>query len=242
MAHLTPTAAAVLATALSVPSLAAAEPATRKRRGDDSDLATGYTDPRIRVAPRRHRFRLGIEAVYVRLTEAVQTDGTRQRFHLAPLGIEPAYQLQFLKWLMMRPAFSVAVNVANTNTSMPVFIHPKFHFGYQGALVGFAFGYGYLMPVVYRGNAIDPVRGGLGQPITLHNHHLDLELSFTTRLDHGALSFIARFGMNNGKLWHFDIRGDRSWRPVLTFNFGWYFGDGRRQRARERGGQDRRSY
>jgi hypothetical protein len=229
--------AASVAMPAALPSLASAQaPATRKRRGDDSDPGAGYTDPRVRVAPRRHRLRLGLEVWYVRLTRAQTADNppVSQRFHLAPLGLDLAYQLQFFKWLMIRPAVAVGVNAGNTNTAMPALISPKIHVGFQGALLGIAVGYGYFTPFIYQGNAVDPVRGGLGQPIMLHSHHADGELSFTTRLDRGALSFIARFSMTNGKVWHFDIVGERSWRTMLTFNVGWYFGDGSQARQRKK--------
>jgi hypothetical protein len=178
-----------------------------------------------------HRFRLGLEAFYVRLDQATGPNGNQQ-FHLAPIGLDLAYQLQFARRLMLRPAFAVAVNAANSFTAMPAHVHPKLHFGYQGALLGVALGYGYFTPIVYHGDAVDPIRGGYGQPLLLHNHHVDLEVSLTTRVDRGALGFAARAGAENGQLWHFDRNGERLWRPMFTFNMGWYFGYRRADKTR----------
>ncbi len=177
----------------------------------------------------------------MRLNSVRGGDGTTQRNHLAPIGLDLAYQVQFLKLMMARLSFALGVNAANTNTAMPVHVHPKIHAGYQGKLVGVAIGYGYFTPVYYQGDAIDPVRGGAPQAISLHNHHIDLELSFTTRVDRGALSFILRGGAVNTQLWNADIQGKRSWRPMITGNFGWFFGESKRAKQRREARRKRRA-
>ena len=188
-------------------------------------------DPGTRALPPPHRFRLGVEFFYVRLVRAVAPDGERQRFHLAPGGLDFAYQAQFLRRVMVRPALAISVNAANSFFAMPVFIHPKVHFGYQGALLGAAVGYGYFTPVWHQENVADPIRGGLGAPVLLHSHHVDAEFSLTSRVDRGALSLLVRVSATNGKIVHYDNE-ERSWRPMVTMNVGWYFGDGHRQRRR----------
>ncbi len=218
------------AAALWVASLAA--PASA-HAADDEDPT--FIDPRKRQLPPTHRFRLGLQFSYMRLSSAVDADsGESQRFHYIPLLADFAYQAQLFKYMMVRPSLAFGTNVSNTLESMPVIIHPQLHVGYQGALVGAAFGYGFFQPVVARKDVVSNSRGGLGEPIITNNHHIGGELSFTTRVDRGALSVILRFAGVRSRLQHFDLDKPKSWRAMFTLNVGWYFGDGSKQRARQR--------
>lgn len=208
--------------------------APKAARADDDDAAA-FIDPRKRQLPPTHRFRLGVQLSYMRLSSAVDANTEKsQRFHYIPLLADFAYQAQFLKYMMVRPSLAVGTNVSNTLEAMPVVIHPQLHVGYQGALVGAAFGYGFFQPVVARTDVISNSRGGLGQPTITNNHHIGAELSFTTRVDKGALSVILRFAGVRSHLRHFDLDKPKSWRAMFTLNVGWYFGDGSKQRARQR--------
>ncbi|RMG95060.1 MAG: hypothetical protein D6705_14480 [Deltaproteobacteria bacterium] len=231
----TAVAAAVVVT-LAAPMPAEADDGKRRKRSrrfkDETDPATGYVDPRARKLPRTHRFRLGLEAFYMRLTRARGNDGSTQQFHLAPLGIDAAYQAQFLKYMMARLSLAFAINAANTFAAMPYHIHPKLHLGYQGKLVGVAIGYGYFTPLYYLIDQVDPVRGGLPEPVVRNNHHIDGELSFTTRDYHGALSFIFRVSAVHSTLDHLNRRAEKGWRPMFTLNVGWFFGETERGRKR----------
>jgi hypothetical protein len=185
---------------------------------------------------------------YIRLSAALDEDtGETQRFHWLPLAVDVAYQAQFLKYMMIRPSLAFGVNVANSVEAMPLTIHPQLHFGYQGGLVGAAIGYGWFTPPLQRKDARSEIRGGLGQPVITNNHHIGVELSFTTRIHArreqapgaGELSFQIRIAGVNSRTQHFDL-DKRRWRLMVMFNAGWYFGDGRRakkrrqQRQRER--------
>ncbi len=189
-----------------------------------------FVDPRRRQLPPTHRFRLGLQLSYMRLTAAVQGD-TKQRFHFVPLLVDLAYQAQVFKYAMIRPSLAIGSNVSNTLEAMPLLIHPQLHIGYQGAILGVAVGYGYFHPLIARKDVISEARNGLGQPVVLHNHHVGGELSFSTRVDRGALSIILRGMGVSSRLLHYDLN-DRSWRFMFTFNLGWYFGDGSHQAAR----------
>lgn len=194
-----------------------------------------FVDPRRRQLPPTHRFRLGVEFAYMRLSSAVEADtGEKQRFHYIPLLADFAYQAQFLKFMMVRPSLGLGTNVGNTLEAMPIIIHPQLHLGYQGAIVGAAFGYGFFQPLIQRKDVVSASRGGLGEPIITNNHHVGGELSFTTRVDRGALSIILRFAGVRSHLQHFELDKPKSWRAMFTFNIGWYFGDGSKQRARQR--------
>lgn len=217
-------------------SVFAAPSRVEARADDESELQTEdprFVDPRKRQLPPRHRFRLGLEVGYMRLSAAVDSDtGKSQRFHFVPLTASFAYQAQFLKRAMIRPELCLGPNVTNTVEAMPFIIHPQVHVGYQGALVGAAIGYGFFAPVPARKDVTSANRGGLGQPITTNNHHIGGEISFTTRVDKGALSFILRAMGVNGRTQHFELN-KRRWRFMFTFNIGWYFGSGAKQRARQ---------
>jgi hypothetical protein len=215
----------VLGCLVAVPRAAAAEPSVEDPT---------FVDPRKRQLPPTHRFRLGLEVGYMRLSAAVDADdpSNEQRFHLVPLLASFAYQAQFLKRAMIRPELALGTNLGNSIEAMPFLINPKLYVGYQGALVGVAIGYGYFHPIPARKDVVSENRGGLGQPVTLHNHQIGGELSFTTRVDKGAISFILRAGGVNGRTQHFEL-DKRRWRFMFTFNLGWYFGTGEKQRARQ---------
>jgi hypothetical protein len=194
-----------------------------------------FVDPRRRQLPPTHRFRLGVEFAYMRLSSAIDADsGEKQRFHYIPLLADFAYQAQFLKYLMVRPSLGIGTNTSNTLEAMPLVIHPQLHLGYQGAIVGAALGYGFFQPLIQRKDVISASRGGLGEPIITNNHHIGGELSFTTRVDRGALSIILRVAGVRSHLQHFELDRPKSWRAMLTLNLGWYFGDGSKQRARQK--------
>ncbi len=215
----------VLGCLVAIPRAAEAAP------GDVEDPT--FVDPRKRQLPPTHRFRLGLEIGYMRLSKAVSEEtGEEQRFHFVPMLASFAYQAQFLERAMIRPELSLGTNVGNTIEAMPFIINPKLYIGYQGALVGAAVGYGYFTPIPARKDVVSENRGGLGQPVTINNHQIGGELSFTTRVDKGALSFILRAGGVNGRTQHFEL-DKRRWRFMFTFNFGWYFGTGEKQRARQ---------
>jgi hypothetical protein len=222
---------------LAAPTPSVAAPtASKSSPEEDPD----FVDPRKPKLPRTHRFRLGIEMLYERLSTAVNEEtGESQRFHFAPFMLDLAYQAQFLKYVMIRPAFAFGPNIANTSTSMPFVIHPKLHFGYQGPILGVAVGYGFFTSVIYQMDAISQIRGGLEQPTIWENHHVDGELSVTTRVDRGALSLIVRCGAVHGHLLHLTIDKER-WDFLLTVNGGWYFGDGSRAKKRQKERRERR--
>lgn len=206
----------------------------RQAQAARDDDEPGFVDPRRRQLPATHRFRLGVELAYIRLSKAVDADtGKAQRFHYVPLMADFAYQAQFLKYMMVRPSLAMGTNVGNTLEAMPLVIHPQLHLGYQGALVGVALGYGFFHPLINRKDVVSASRGGLGEPVILNNHHVGGELSFTTRVDRGAISFILRVAGVRSHLQHFELDKPKSWRPMFTFNIGWFFGDGSKQRARQ---------
>lgn len=222
--------AAALGTALAL----TAAPATALAAGKSKSLReAGFFDPRSRQLPPTHRFRMGLALYYIRLSAAVEpTTGETQRFHYIPLGLSFAYQAQFLKRMMVRPEVVIGGNVGNTMEAMPLIIHPQFHLGYQGAVLGAGLGYGWWSPPLQTKDAISEVRGGLGQPIITNNHHFGGEVSVTTRVDRGALSFQFRIHGVKSRTQHFELDSKR-WRPLIMFNMGWYFGSGKKQRQRQ---------
>ena len=217
-----------------------AGPVRAAKSDEPGEVNVGFIDPRMRQLPRRHRFRLGLEVDYVRLSQAVDMDtGKAQRFHWVPLQLDFAYQLQFLKYMMLRPSLAIGANVGNSMEAMPMVIHPQFHFGYQGAILGVALGYGWSTPPIQRKDAVSKVRHGLGEPLITNNHHVGGEISATTRIDSGALSFQLRLAGVSSRLRHFDL-DNRRWHFMLMFNAGWYFGTGKKQAQRQRERQQRR--
>jgi hypothetical protein len=208
----------------------------------EDEVAADWHHPRKRRPPRMHRFRLGLQLSYVRLSAAVdERTGESQRFHLVPLGIDAAYQLQFLKHFMFRPSFGIAPNVGNSMEAMPFIVHPKLFLGYQGGLFGAAFGYGWFTPPVARKDVNSASRKGLGQPTLTNNHHVGVELSLTSRLngERGELSVALYLGGVRSQLRHFDLDA-RGWRPFVMLNTGWYFGETKRGRERKRERRRRR--
>lgn len=206
----------------------------------DADEAPDFYDPRRREPPRPHRFRLGLQLDYVRLSEAVNPQtGNEQRFHWVPLQLDFAYQAQFLRYFMVRPSFAFGANVGNTFVSMPIVVHPQLHVGYQGALLGAAVGYGFFTPPIRNKDYVSTIRGGEGRPVIENAHHLHVEASVTTRVHRrrrgapgaGALSFMLRLGAVHSTLRHFEVKNER-WRFMFTTSVGWYFGDGTRLRER----------
>jgi hypothetical protein len=236
----------VLAGLVSVAAFALS-PAMAHAKKDLSDPATGFVDPRKRPLPPMHRFRLGLGIGYVRLSSAIDADTdppVTQRFHYIPFELDFAYQLQFLKYMMLRPSLGIGPNLGNSLEAMPMVIHPQFHFGYQGAIVGAGVGYGFLAAPIQRKDVTSAARGGLGQPVYANVHHIGAEFSITTRVDKGALSFIFRIAGANGHLMHFDLdKGPckSCWKALVMFNFGWYFGDGSKQKKWQRDRELRRS-
>lgn len=207
---------------------------------EESELGPGIYDPRKRSPPRKHRFRLGFQMDYVRLSAAVDPDtGETQRFHYLPLQLDFAYQVQLFKVMMLRPSLAIGGNPANTAESMPAVVHPQLFAGWQGKGFGVALGYGYLHPFPVRKDVISNTRGGLGEPVITANHAVRGELSYTTRVSTGALSFALRLGGLKSHIRHYDL-DERSWRFFVGLNVGWYFGDGHRAAERERQREDRR--
>jgi hypothetical protein len=230
-----PGAALAFASVLGAPMLVPAEALAKDPAAEDPT----FVDPRRRQLPPTHRFRLGVEFAYMKLSSAIDADtGKKQRFHYIPMLADFAYQAQFLKYVMIRPSLALGTNVGNTLEAMPIIIHPQLHFGYQGAMFGAAFGYGFFQPLIQRKDVVSASRGGLGEPLITNNHHVGGEVSLTTRVDRGALSFIFRFAMVNSHLQHFELdkkgKSGENWRPMVTLNIGWFFGDGSKQRARQR--------
>jgi hypothetical protein len=213
--------------------------ASAEAEPEEAELGPGVYDPRKRRAPRTHRFRLGFQMDYVRLSAAMDEDGTTQRFHYLPLQLDFAYQVQLFKVLMLRPSLAIGGNPANTVESMPAVVHPQLYGGYQGKALGFALGYGYMHPFPARKDVISDTRGGLGQPIITANHSVRVEASYTTRVDRGALSFALRMGGLKSHIQHYAL-DERSWRFFVGLNVGWYFGDGHRSEERQREREQRR--
>ncbi len=188
----------------------------------------GIDDPRARTMPRRHRFRMALMADYVRATKACNGSGTRcTRFHYAPLLLDFAYQLQFLRYAMVRPSLALGANVGNSRNAMPIAIQPGLHLGYQGSFLGLAFGYSYILAAPSNANANNG-RGGIGQPAYWNNHVVAGEVSVTTKIDRGALNFGLRVGGMKSYLTHFDILEVR-WSPIGTMTAGCFFGPRKRK-------------
>lgn len=235
-----------VAVALGAPQPTHAAPGRKKSADIEAEDPT-FVDPRKPKLPRTHRFRIGVEFLYERLSAIVDEDGDKVRYHFFPIMLDLAYQAQFLKYLMVRPAFAFGPNVANTLEAMPFIVHPKLHFGYQGAIMGVAAGYGFFSSVINRVDARSTIRNQPQQPVITGNHHIDGELSVTTRIDRGALSIIVRGGGVNGRLQHNTTTGSelplnkRRWDFLLTANLGWYFGDGSKSRKRREERRRRRA-
>ncbi len=241
---------AATAVALALGGLVCATPARAEPSGQSPDAgdpsdpndaeAESFIDPRARSVPRKHRFRMGLQLDYMRLSAAIDEETEKvERFHFIPLQLDFAYQGRIGRYIMIRPSLAIGGNPGNTLEAMPVVVHPQLFSGYQGRLVGVAVGYGFLGAPVQNKDAVSDIRGGLGQPIIRNAHHVGGELSFTTRVHQrrasapgaGQLSIILRIAGINGRVQHFDI-DRRRWRAMFTFGLGWYFGDGKRAAAR----------
>jgi len=221
---------AIVVAGLALAALGPAAEARAGKRASASELAeAGIDDPRAAKMPRRHRFRLALLTDFVRTTQACNASMSHcQRFYFAPLVVDFAYQLQFLRYVMFRPSLGIGGNAGNTRNAMPAVVQPGLHAGYQGKIVGVAFGYSYVAVFPANANA-DNGRGGLGQPLLWNNHVVAGEVSVTTRIDRGALNLALRVGGMKTHLMHFDIDRVR-WYPVVTFSAGWFFGP---RRARD---------
>ncbi len=217
--------------------IALAPASAAARRPSKAQLAAeGLTDPRVRPPPPRHRLRLAILSDYMRASAALGRDGKVTRFHYATLMLDVAYQVQFLKYAMVRPSLAIGGNVANSRQAMPAAIQPGLFAGYQGALLGVAVGYSFLAPFPAT-IGINNGHGGATQPVLNNNHLLQGEVSLTTRLDRGALNFALRYGGVKSHLYHLDIDKKR-WSGVLTLSAGWFFElGGRRRRNTKPAGQ-----
>ncbi|MCA9709188.1 MAG: hypothetical protein KDK70_25310 [Myxococcales bacterium] len=208
---------------------------------EERSLGPGVYDPTQRRLPRTHRFRLAFQLDHVRLSAAMDQDtGKTQRFHYLPLQLDFGYQVQLFKFMMLRPSLAFGGNPANTAESMPALVHPQLFGGYSGRAFGAALGYGYLHPFPVRKDVISDTRGGLGQPVITANHAVRVELSYTTRVDRGALTFAARIGGVKSHIRHYQQLDERSWRFMWGVQLGWYFGDGHRAREREQERQRQR--
>lgn len=209
---------------------------------EEEEITPSWRDPTKRPLPRTHRFRLGLQLSYVRLSSALdEGTGETQRFHLIPLGLDVAYQFQFLKHFMLRPSLGIAGNVGNSMEAMPFIVHPKLFAGYQGRLFGAAFGYGWFTPPVARPDVNSATRGGLGQPTLTNSHHVGVEVSMTSRLngERGELSVALYVGGVSSRITHFDL-DNRGWRPFVMLNTGWFFGETNAGRERRRLRKQRR--
>lgn len=203
--------------------------AAHARRPTRAELeAEGLTDPRTRNLPARHRLRLSLLSDYVRASAALAKDGSTTRFHYATLMLDLAYQAQIFKLAMIRPSIAFGGNVANSRQAMPFAIQAGLFAGYQGALLGVAGGYTYLVPFPAVANVTNG-HGGLPQPVIYNQHALQIEASLTTKLDRGALNFAIRFGGVKYHLVHLDLDKKR-WSGTLTLSAGWFFDLGARRR------------
>lgn len=190
----------------------------------------GLDNPRNIELPRRHRFRLALQIDYIRLSSACGSNGQCTRFHYAPLTLDFAYQLQFFKYVMFRPALGIGGNVANSRNAMAGVFKPSAALGYQGRILGAAFVYAYALVFPPNANATNN-RGGQIQPLIWNNHIVAAELSATSRIHDTAVMFGLRVGGQKALLVHGDINGVR-WYPHLSITLGWFF-DGTKRRRRK---------
>lgn len=204
----------------------------KRARDRAFDTSMGEKDPRVRSRPRTHRFRLAMAAHWIRLTQTQNPNtGEFERFHYAPMYLDLAYQAQFLEYVMVRLAVGVGANVANSRNAMPVSVFPQAYLGYQGKIVGLAFGYGFdwTIPPVFHATA--NTSNALEQPVITRNHVVMGELSATSRIDRVALTFSFAVGGMQSDLTHFDTY-NRKFRPYLGFGFGAFF-DGSKRREKK---------
>lgn len=205
----------------------------KRSRNRKFDTSLGERDPRQRQRPRTHRFRLAIHAQYVRLTRTFnEATDEFQRFHFAPLLLDLGYQAQFLKYVMVRIAIAAGGNVANTRHGMPGVVFPQAYVGYQGKIIGVAFGYGFDWTIPPTFGASDPSsNNALEQPVITRNHVVMGELSATSKIDRVALTFSLALGGIQSETSHYGPLG-RKWRFYLGLQAGMYF-DGTIRRERK---------
>lgn len=212
-----------------------APPPILAKRARDRTFGTEYgeRDPRAVDRPRTHRFRLAIHSQYIRLPEAANANtGVTTRFHFAPLMLDLAYQAQFLKYAMVRIAVAAGGNVSNVRHAMPGVVYPQGYFGFQGKLIGVAFGYGFIWTIPPNFDVRDPGnKNALLQPVITRNHVVMGELSATSKIDRVAMTFSLALGGVQSDLSHYDTVG-RKWRFYLGLQAGMYF-DGTIRRERK---------
>lgn len=224
-------------------ALAAAPSLAEARRPTTAELAEdGLTDPRKRPTPPRHRLRLALLSDAMRTSAALGRDGKTTRFYYATLMIDLAYQVQVLKYMMIRPSFALGGNVANSRQAMPGAFQPGIAVGYQGSLLGIAAVYSVLVPFP-RTIGANNGHGGPTQPAFIGltpledgrkgtpSQIIQGEISFTTRVDRGALNFALRVGAMHYHLKHLNIDDKRA-SPMVTLTAGWFFDLGARRRRR----------
>lgn len=208
----------------------------KRSRDREFDTSLGERDPRKRKAPRTHRFRLAVHAQWIRLTRTLNPfTGETERFHLAPMMLDFAYQAHFLKYVMVRIAVAAGGNVANTRASMPVVVYPQAYVGFQSKILGVAFGYGYDWTIPPRFGVAGLGAYQIEQPTIVRNHVVMGEASVTTRVDRVALTFSLAIGGVKSNLTHFETQNTR-WRPYFGFQAGAFF-DGtirREKKARKK--------
>ena len=195
----------------------------KRARDRKFDTSFGEKDPRVRERPRTHRFRLAIHAQHVKLPRA-DINGQSQRFHFAPMMLDLAYQAQFLKFVMIRLAVGLGGNVANSRHAMPGVVYPQAYLGYQGKIIGAAFGYGFIWTIPPTFDAVNPADGenALEQPVITRNHVVMGELSATSKIDRVAMTFSLALGGVQSDLSHYDTT-NRKWRFYLGLQAGMYF-------------------
>lgn len=192
----------------------------KRARERTFDTSHGERDPRVRERPRTHRFRLALHAQHVKLPRA-QVNNESMQFHWAPLMLDLGYQAQFLKYVMVRLAVGIGSNVANSRHSMPVAVYPQGYVGYQGKIVGLAFGYGFLWTIPPTFNVEVPSTR-IESPVITRNHVVKGELSATSRIDRVALTFALALGGVQSDLSHHDTY-NRKWRFYLGLQAGMFF-------------------
>ncbi|MGB1275901.1 MAG: hypothetical protein ACPG77_09130 [Nannocystaceae bacterium] len=203
-----------------------------KRRDREKNLKSeGLDNPRERQLPRRHRFRLALQLDYIRLSSACDANQNCTQFHYAPLTLDFAYQLQFFKYVMLRPALGVGLNIANSRNAMFGVFKPSLFSGYQGKILGVAFGYAYTLVFPPFANSTDG-RGGQIQPLLWNNHIVAGEISATSRIHDTAIMVGLRVGGQKSRLIHGMIDKKR-WYPHLSLTLGWFF-DGTKRRRKKR--------
>lgn len=222
-----------LLAAPAVESMFFGPPILAKRKRDRTfSTELGEKDPRVRERPRTHRFRLALHAQWIRLTRTQNpATGEFERFHFAPMMIDLGYQAQFLKYVMVRLAVAVGGNVANTRNAMPLALFPQGYVGYQGKIIGLAFGYGFDWTIPPNFHVTAASAFALEQPVITRNHVVMGELSATSRIDRVALTFALAIGGVQSDLTHFDT-ANRKFRPYFGFQLGAFF-DGSRRREKK---------